>query len=81
MNKNILFFDIDGTIYSNKIGYVTNGIFNSIKVAQKNGNLCFINTGRPYKFIPKVLKDNIDGFVLGNGSQIKNKDFNLKTIL
>ena len=39
MNRKIIFFDIDGTIFSTRIGRVTDRVKASIAQAQKRGHL------------------------------------------
>lgn len=69
MDKKIFFFDIDGTIYHQQI--ITERVINAIHNIQKEGHYCFIASGRPYTFIPQVLKDvGFDGFILANGAHV-----------
>ncbi len=67
----IIFFDIDGTIYSNKIGYITKRVKDSIQLAQKKGYLCIVATGRTYGLIPEeIINMNFDGYICCNGNHI-----------
>lgn len=72
MNRKIIFFDIDGTIFSTRIGRVTDRVKASIAQAQKRGHLCFIASGRPWSFIAGNIKAmGFDGYVLANGAHIR----------
>lgn len=70
--KSILYFDIDGTLLSEKTKKVPQSAINAIKRAQKNGHLIFINTGRPLASIPQYIKDiGYDGIICGCGTYIE----------
>ncbi|MCI8837162.1 MAG: HAD family hydrolase [Hungatella sp.] len=72
MNRKILFFDIDGTIFCTQIGRVTDRVRESIAEARRRGHLCFIASGRPWAFIAENIKRlEFDGYVLANGANIK----------
>ena len=72
MDRKIIFFDIDGTIFSSRIGKVTDRVISGIRQAQKRGNLCFIASGRPKAFIARNIKEiGFDGYVLANGAHIQ----------
>lgn len=69
MKKKIIFFDIDGTLFSSQIGYVTDRVKRAVRSAQDKGYLCFIATGRTYGFIPQEIRSmGFDGYVCANGS-------------
>lgn len=69
--RQAIFFDIDGTVYSSKIGYITDRVKTSIQKAQEHGYLCFISTGRSYPFVPAEIKQMaMDGYICANGSHI-----------
>lgn len=72
MNKNIIFFDIDGTIIDEKTHIIPDSAKKAIKLARQNGHLAFINTGRTLCQI-KTLKEEIefDGFICGCGTYIE----------
>lgn len=66
-----LFFDIDGTIISERTHTIPESAVKAIEAAGKNGCLTFINTGRTYFFVPIVLKKiAFDGFLCGCGTHI-----------
>ena len=64
MNKNIVFFDIDGTLLSEKTKLIPDSTREAIKLIRKNGHLAFINTGRPICELTPYIKDlGFDGFI------------------
>lgn len=66
-----LFFDIDGTIISEKTGKIPESAIKAIEKAGEHGCLTFINTGRTYFFVPIALKTiPFDGFLCGCGTHI-----------
>lgn len=66
-----LFFDIDGTLISEKTQMIPKSAVTAIEQAGKNGCLTFINTGRTYFFVPIILKEvAFDGFLCGCGTHI-----------
>lgn len=68
-----IFFDIDGTLFDNNIGQgIPESCVSGIRLAQENGNLCFINTGRTKRLIERDITDRIcfDGYLLGCGMTI-----------
>lgn len=80
MNKKIIFFDVDGTLFSADIGYVTEAVKDAVKKTREEGHLCFIASGRPYAFISDNIKEiGFDGYVLANGANIKYQDKDLET--
>lgn len=79
MNRKIIFFDIDGTIYSNELGSITQRVKNAIAKTREKGHLCFIASGRPYGFIADNVKEiGFDGYVLANGANIKYNEQDLE---
>lgn len=72
MNKSILFFDIDGTILSEKTHIISEDTKQAIEAARKNGHLAFINTGRTLEELDnRILSLEFDGLVCGCGTYIK----------
>lgn len=75
MDKKIVFFDIDGTIWdsSNVIPQSTIKAVNKLKEA---GHLTFINTGRSRGYIrhPQLLGMGFDGIISGCGTMIEVGD-------
>lgn len=75
MNRKIIFFDIDGTIFCTQLGHVTDKVKAAIAQAQSRGHLCFIASGRPWAFIAENIRElGFDGYVLANGAHIKYQD-------
>lgn len=76
--KNIIFFDIDGTIYVGGSNGVHQEVIDAIHDTQRKGNLCFVCSGRPYGFIAQNIKDiGFDGYVLANGAQTVYQNKNI----
>lgn len=74
MKPNIIFFDIDGTLLSEKTYVVPDSAKKAIKTAQNNGHLLFINTGRPILEIDSCIEElNFDGYICGCGTYIEFK--------
>ena len=72
MNKNIIFFDIDGTIISEKTRLIPNSTKEAINKIREKGHLAFINTGRPISEITPQIRDlGFDGYVCGCGTYIE----------
>ena len=66
MRGNLTLFDVDGTIITED-NYIPISAVNAIRAAQQAGNLCFVNTGRPYSHIvPSVKEIGFSGY-MGSG--------------
>lgn len=75
LNKSILFFDIDGTILSEKTHIISSDTKQAIDAARKNGHLAFINTGRTLEALDqRILSLEFDGYVCGCGTYIMHGD-------
>ena len=75
MEKKALFFDIDGTLLSEKDRQVPHSAVLALKKARENGHLVFINTGRTYcqtKGIRAMVET--DGLLCGCGTYIVAED-------
>lgn len=71
MDTKIIFFDIDGTILSEKTGIITDDTKSAIMQARSKGHLVFINTGRTIAEINKEVEEiGFDGYVCGCGTYI-----------
>ena len=82
-DKKILFFDIDGTVLSEKTNSVPPSALNAIKKTRENGHITIINTGRPFSTVDQMIKDiGFDGFVCGCGTNIyfNNKEIYHQTL-
>lgn len=74
-DKNILFFDIDGTLLSHTTHSIPESAIIAIKKAKEKGHLIFINTGRPFSLIDECIKAlKPDGYVCGCGTYIRYHD-------
>ena len=83
IDKKILFFDIDGTVLSEKTNSVPPSALDAIKKARENGHIAIINTGRPFSTVDQMIKDiGFDGFVCGCGTNIyfNNKEIYHQTL-
>lgn len=77
MKTNIIFFDIDGTLFNEKTYTIPDSAKAALKKVQENGHLIFINTGRTIIGIDDCVKElNFDGYICGCGTYIefKNKE-------
>lgn len=70
MDRKIVFFDIDGTIFNPKIG-VTDKTKQAIKELHKNNHLAFVSTGRAFSMVKNdFLNLGFDGFNIACGTYI-----------
>jgi len=70
MNRKLIFFDIDGTIID-WTGFIPDSTVRAIHTARAAGNLCMINTGRPYSHIDPLVKAiGFDGYVCSCGQHL-----------
>ena len=70
-SRKIVFFDIDGTLTSEKDASIPESTVIAIQKARKNGHLMYINTGRCFQNVEKRFRDiGFDGFVCGCGTHI-----------
>lgn len=71
LNKKIVFFDIDGTIY--RYGEpIPNDTLEAIKSLKQNGHLAIICTGRTKSMIfPEILEIGFDGIIAGAGTYVE----------
>ena len=72
----IVFFDVDGTIVTDRAQggdwIVPESAARAIRTARERGNLCFINSGRPYCNIDKdIINIGFDGVISGCGTDIR----------
>lgn len=73
--RKIVFFDVDGTIVTDASQgegkYIPESCKRAIRKAREKGNLCFVNSGRPYMNVEKYIMDiGFDGVVSGCGTNI-----------
>lgn len=75
LNKKMIFFDIDGTIITEKTRIIPKRTVKAIKKARENGHLVFINTGRTFFNVTENIRSiGFDGYVCGCGTYIHYKD-------
>ena len=66
-----LFFDIDGTLLSEKTGEVPESAKQAVKEARSKGHLVFINTGRVYPHTWQIRSEiEVDGCLCGCGTYV-----------
>jgi hypothetical protein len=66
-----LFFDIDGTLVSEKSGVVPMTAIEALRCAKAHGHLLFINTGRTRASLPQLLFPlPFDGYLCGCGTNL-----------
>lgn len=71
MNRKALFFDIDGTLFSEIDRQVPQSAALALKKARENGHLVFINTGRTYCQTAGIRKEvEMDGLLCGCGTYL-----------
>lgn len=71
MDHSVLFFDIDGTLLSEKTREIPESAVRALIEAQRHGHLLFINTGRTICSIPtEIHRYPFDGFLCGCGTGI-----------
>lgn len=68
----LIFFDIDGTIISERDNSMLDSTKDAIRRARENGNVCMVNTGRSYKLVGDWLPQLVtfDGYLCGCGTHI-----------
>lgn len=71
MQKNIVFFDIDGTLYDYMKGIPSSTVA-AIRTLRENGHLAVICTGRTRIMIfDEILKLGFDGIIAGGGTYVE----------
>lgn len=72
MNRKALFFDIDGTLLTDKTKELPKSASEALKRARDAGHLVFINSGRT-RCLMKEIEENIpvDGYLCGCGTYIE----------
>lgn len=77
MKNNVVFFDIDGTIYDYEKGIPESAIYAINKIREK-GALAIINTGRTKVMIfDEIMEIGFDGVIAGGGTYV---EFNGKVL-
>lgn len=72
----LIFFDIDGTLISEKTHLMTESTREAIQLARAGGHICMINTGRTGKLVgPDVTgHTEFDGLLMGCGTMITYRE-------
>lgn len=66
-----LFFDIDGTLLSEKTGEIPESAREALREARNRGHLVFINSGRVYGHLEDIRREvEADGYLCGCGTYI-----------
>jgi len=71
--KNLIFFDVDGTLITkcNNEFIIPQSTTDALALLQKNGNLCFINSGRAMSEMDSVVQSlDVNGYICGCGTYI-----------
>lgn len=71
MDKKILFFDIDGTLFDcgNGAPHVSETLKKALQQLKDAGHLCFIASGRPFAYLNQEIQSlGFDGYILCNGA-------------
>lgn len=75
MKPDLLFFDVDGTIYEAGTKSVRREIVEAIRKARSLGHRCYLSTGRPYSQIPENIRSiGFDGMILSHGAHIRENE-------
>lgn len=70
-NRKALFFDVDGTLLSERTGLIPESARNALLEARSNGHLIFINSGRTHCSLGEVKRQiQADGYLCGCGTQV-----------
>lgn len=72
MKRNIVFFDIDGTLIDEHTLIIPESTKKALKKMRANGHLAFINTGRTACQTEAIRKEfDFDGFICGCGTYVE----------
>ena len=72
MSRKALFFDIDGTLMSEVTREVPESAKEALRRTRACGNLVFVNTGRSYSELGKIMQMvEPDGWLCGCGTYIE----------
>ena len=72
--QRILFFDLDGTLWTRE-EVIPESTYRAVQKARQRGHEVWINTGRTRAFVicPQLFEMGIDGMVTGNGTMIEHR--------
>ncbi len=72
MSRKALFFDIDGTLFSESLRQVPQSAVLALKKTREKGNLVFINTGRTWCQTQAIRRETeSDGLLCGCGTYVR----------
>lgn len=72
MSRKALFFDVDGTLYSEVTNTIPESTLRALALARECGHLIFINTGRPYSSTDTIREQiEADGWLCGCGTYVE----------
>lgn len=75
MERKALFFDVDGTLLSEKTKKVPDSAIRALTEARRLGHLVFINSGRVYSHLEQIRKlVEVDGYLCGCGTYVRKGD-------
>lgn len=75
MNNKLLFFDVDGTLLSEKTHTIPPSAIKALKKAKEKGHYIIINTGRSKGCLPPEIQAvNPDGYIYACGTHIEFKN-------
>lgn len=69
-NRKFIFLDVDGTLYSPKLGEIPSSTLEAMARAREEGHRIFLCTGRSLAEVSRYLNEDVDGFILGAGAMI-----------
>lgn len=68
--RKYIFLDIDGTLFSSKLGGIPESALEAIEQAQRLGHKIFLCTGRSLAEVAQYLDIKVDGFIFGAGAMV-----------
>ena len=72
MNRKALFFDVDGTLFSETRRMVPESAKRALRLTREKGNLVFINSGRVFSNLGPIMElVEADGYLCGCGTYIQ----------
>lgn len=74
MKYQLIFFDVDGTLKSEKTGEIIPSTIQSIRKLKEMNIKVVAATGRPYSMCNELLNLNIDTFITANGAYTKHQN-------
>ena len=67
--RKALFFDVDGTLLSERNGQIPESAHRAIQAARQKGHLAFVNSGRVFSLLDPIRQAiAMDGYLCGCGT-------------